>query len=322
LHWYLLSADNARQAILPYSQALPLVSPDDYDVPSFDDAVSAFTWYERERTNILAALEQAMDFGQFDIAWRLPVVSDGFFELHSYWRDWREMHQTALSAALTINDSMGEASARRCLGDSCWEFKEFTEALRHYERGAEVAHAIGDAWIEGFSIRGMGLVTADAGDPIQAIDYFERARQVFESSGNARGVGMSMLSLGNTHKAMGEPDEAARDCERAVGIFREISDRWSLAWGLLSLGEAHAEMGRLGPAEAELEEAIAVFREFTDRQSEATSLTRLAQVLRLKNDHARARDCLNAAFEIYDSIGDPRAADLQAQLANLSPEEG
>jgi tetratricopeptide (TPR) repeat protein len=317
LQWYLLASDDARQAILPYSQALPLVRGDDHEVFSFSDAQSAMDWYELERANILAALRQAMDFGQFDIAWRLPVVCDGFFELHSYWDDWRSSHETALSAALTISDSLGEASARRCLGDSSWEFDEFASALSHYERAAEIAEDIRDPWIEGFAVRGMGLVKMDTGQPQQAMSYFERARQVFESAGNSRGTGMALLSLGGSRKALGDLAGAVRDCESALLVFREIGDRWSLAWGLLSLSDVHVEAADLESAIFRLDEAVAIFRDFGDRQSEATCLANEARVLRLNSDMPAARDRLSAALDIYEALGDPRAVDVRAQLSEL-----
>ncbi|MGH9564986.1 MAG: ATP-binding protein, partial [Candidatus Angelobacter sp.] len=116
LGWYLRTADVARQIILPYSHSVALVSAGRIPTPSFDDADSAMEWYEKERLNLLGALQQAMDLGQYDIAWKLPVVSDGFFELRSYWKEWKQIHQEGLVAAQTVGDSLGEASNLLCLG--------------------------------------------------------------------------------------------------------------------------------------------------------------------------------------------------------------
>lgn len=314
LYWYLLAANEARRAILPHSQSLTLMSLEGAEIPAFKDVASAMDWYERERLNILASLQQAMDLGQYDIAWRLPVVSDGFFELRSYWHEWRDIHGEALSAAQTINDALGEASVRRCLGDACWRFGEHQEALRHYERGAAIAHEIGDSWVEGFSTRGSGLIYQEMGEHAQAVPYFERALEIFQSSGNSRGAGMSMLSLGVSHRGLGELDRAAQECESAAGVFRQIEDRWSLAWGLGPLGEIYLDMSRLPQAKRQFEDAIVIFRDFGDRRSEASSLQQLGTVFHRQDDTAHARECWNKALEIFEDLEDPRANEVRNLL--------
>jgi tetratricopeptide (TPR) repeat protein len=318
LSWYVVTATEARRTILPTSQSLLLMSLDEAEVPSFGNVPSAMDWYERERLNILACLEQAIDLGQYDIAWRLPVVSDGFFELRSYWREWRKIHTEALNAALTINDALGEASVRRCLGDVCWRFGKHQEALQHYERGAAIAHLIGDAWVEGFSTRGSGLIYQEMGEFNQAIHYFNRAYEIFQSSDNARGVGMSILSLGLSYRGLGDFPLAAENCESAVGVFRRIVDRWSLAWGLVPLGEIYLDMSQLERAQQQFEEAAEIFHDFGDIRSEASGLKQLGQVSRLQGDIARAREYWGRALEIFDSMEDPRADEVRTLLDDVS----
>jgi hypothetical protein len=58
-------------------------------------------WFEAERTNLMSALEAAMRVRHDDIAWRLPAVMYGFFELHAYWTAWRDIHEAGVSAART-----------------------------------------------------------------------------------------------------------------------------------------------------------------------------------------------------------------------------
>lgn len=318
LYWYLLAANEARRTILPNSQSLPLMPLDEAEVPSFADVPSAMDWYERERLNILAGLRQAMDLGQYDIAWRLPAVCDGFFELRSYWHEWREIHAEALNAALTINDALGEASIRRCLGDVSWYFGEHQEALRHYERAAAIAGAIGDAWVEGFSTRGSGLIHQKMGDIAQAIPYFERALAIFQSSDNARGAGMSLLSLGLSHRSLGNLPLAAQECGRAVVAFRRIADRWSVAWGLLPLGEIHLDMSRTAEARQQFEEAIEIFRTFGDGRNEAAGLQQLGRAFQAQGDIPRARECWDGALVTFGAVEDPRAEEVQALLDGIS----
>src|SRR5690349_13625385 len=77
LTWYLLSADAGRKAILPRSRSLHLVPAGDQvrPVERFDEAADAVRWFDTERENLLAALRQAVAWGQYDIAWMLPAVA-------------------------------------------------------------------------------------------------------------------------------------------------------------------------------------------------------------------------------------------------------
>jgi hypothetical protein len=98
-------AEEGRKVILPYSQAVPLprveagvqlVRPATVD--------EAMRWFEQERLNLPDTIRQAEQLGEYDVAWRLPVVSDGFWELKSYWSDWRDIHVVGLRAAQAIGD--------------------------------------------------------------------------------------------------------------------------------------------------------------------------------------------------------------------------
>ena len=315
--WYLLAADNARKAILPYSQSLDLAGPANLDIPAFGDAPSAMDWYEQERLNLLAAVRQSLDLGQYDIAWKIPVVADGFFELRSYWQEWSEIHNEALGAATTIGDSLGEASARRCLGDVCWRTHNYEEAFAHYERGTVLARKIGDPWIEGFSIRGTGLVHEEMGQVDLAVPSFELAREVFDSAGIARGTGMCLLSLGKCHRAAGDLLRAARYCTDAVVVFRQLADRWSEAWGLVPLGEIDRELGRLDSAVDQLTEAVNIFDDFHDRRSTALAQAELGETYLALGDVAGARRTWTDAVDVLTEFSDPRAADIRSRLARI-----
>jgi tetratricopeptide (TPR) repeat protein len=318
LTWYLLAADNARKVILPYSQSLSLSPVSGFTVPAFDSVAAAMDWYEQERLNFLAAIQQAADLGQYDLAWKLPAVADGFFEIRSYWREWREIHAESLAAALTIGDNLGEASSRRCLGDVCWRNRDYQAALEHYERGAAIADRLQDPWIEGFAVRGCGLIYQELDQIDRAMEFFQRARAIFEAASLSRGVAMALLSIGKCYRAGGQLRQAAEYGERAVAVFRLISDRWSLGWGLIPLGEIYLDMGEVDLARDQFSEAISVFRDFEDHRSEALALRQLGAAYLSGGDSGHAAECWARALEIFEELGDPNADALRAELSGVS----
>jgi tetratricopeptide (TPR) repeat protein len=314
MSWYLLSADAARRVILPYSHAITMVRSSRIPALTFDNVSDAMDWFERERLNIMDTLQQALDLGQYDIAWKLPVVSDGFFELRSYWLEWAKIHRDGLTAAEAVGDRLGEASNLLCLGDANWRIGAHEEALANYESSAATARDIHDQWLEGFSLRGLGLIHQEQHKFEQSIDYFTRALAIFRQSNIRRGEGMALLSLGKSFAGLEQFEQSISYCENAIEIFRDIGDTWSQAWGLLPLADAYSETRSFGAAERSLREALVIFRQFNDRRSEALALLSLGVARSNLGDNEDALQHWTIALEIFEQLEDSHADDVRAQI--------
>ncbi|MCS7483875.1 tetratricopeptide repeat protein [Umezawaea endophytica] len=317
LSWYLIGTDNARQLMVPYSRAVSLVPAGRIDAPSFSTLQDVINWFESERLNLLAALHQAMELGQFDIAWKLPVVADAFFEMRSYWKEWRQIHVDGVSAARMIGDDLGEAANLICLGDAMWRLGEHEDALTTYEQSSRIAHEIGDRRTEGYALRGSGLICYEIADYDRALQLFENALEVFRASSVKRGEAMSLLSLGTTFKMLGRMDDAVRHCEEAVEILRDIDDVWSVAWALMPLAEALGSAGRFSESEGQLAEAVEIFRRFDDRNSEAMAWEHLGDVLASQRKSDAAIAAWSKSFEILESLGNSRSREVGQKIEGL-----
>jgi tetratricopeptide (TPR) repeat protein len=317
LVWYLLAADVGRKAILPYSHAVELSYPGEFDLPIFDDAATAMTWFEGERINLLAALQVALDWGQYDLAWKLPVVLDGFFELRSYWFEWKDIHDDGLLAARTMGDLLGQSSNLLCRADANWRLKSHNRALEDYREAESLARRIGDTWLQGFALRGAGLIYEELGRIDDAKQRYEESLEVFRVSGIRRGEGMALMSLGKAHGATGEYDVGVAHCLSAIEIFREVGDRWSEAWGLLPLAELHKDSGDAAATEADLRSALEIFDEFGDRRSSALVLESLGRALVMRGDNIAALESWRRAVALLNDLNDPHAEDLRSTLNRL-----
>ncbi|WP_327108599.1 ATP-binding protein [Nonomuraea glycinis] len=318
LTWYLLTADRARSVLLPFFPSIPLVPPGHLDLADeFVNGPQAMSWFDTERRNLLAAMRQATEFGQFDIGWKLPFVTTGFFELRSYWDEWESNHRSGLAAAELLGDSFGEAVNMQMLGDVAWRRSRFDEAISNYRHAAEIGRHLSAGWIEGFALRGEGLVREQQGDFHAASEMFRSALQIFRSDGLRRGEGMSLLSLGKCAHALNDPTQAVAFGTAAVRIFEEIDDVWTLAWGRLALaislmaGEADLD------AMAQLRRACETFRLFDDHHSEAEALVLLAELYVRSDDVTNAQTCRRRAAELYEILGDSRAAEVRARIEDM-----
>lgn len=318
LTWYLLAADKARRAILPYSASFPLVPAGEITpIEGFGSGPEAMRWFDTERRNLQVLLRQASELAQFDIAWKLAIAVSGYLELGAYWTEWEEAVSTGLTAAQTLGDRFGEAASLSILGDVSWRDGRPDEAIERYERTVAIAREIAVGWLEGFGLRGLGLINEERGHLEAASGFFESALEVFRSSGFRRGEGMSLLSLGACARALGDPRSATARDVAAVEIFEEIGDRWTVAWGSVDLGKSYVAEGRLTEALSVLRTAVAIFDDFGDRRCQAQALFLLGDVLRESGDETAAADSWQQAMALYELLADPRAHEVRQRLADF-----
>ncbi|MGC4808205.1 ATP-binding protein [Micromonospora sp. DT233] len=320
--WYLWMAEEGRRVILPYSHAIAL-PPADPEIPIAPpgSVAGAMTWFEQERLNLLDSIRQADELGDHDIAWQLPVVSDGFFELKSYWADWRDVHLTGLRAARSAASRLGEAANLRCLGDAYWRLEERETALDCYRQGVDASRDVGDHWVEGFCLRGQGLIHEELGQLAEALNLYGQAREVFRHHGITRGEGMSLLSLGNCHRTRGHLSTAIAHYREAVTILDGINDRWSVAWVSYPLGLAYQQTGQLEEALKQHQMALEIFRKFDDRRCEGLTLAALGDTFRTTGRHDDAVRCWQQALQILDPLGDPRADSIRRLIKRVDGAE-
>ncbi|GLW91127.1 ATP-binding protein [Actinokineospora globicatena] len=322
LGWYLWAADAARVAFLPYSNDVALPPAPDVPLPEFASPAAAREWFETERFTLLAVIEQATDLGHYDIAWKLPVVVDGFFELSAYWTDWQGIHQAGLAAAKALPDTVGMSANLLGLGDYHWRFGELEAAVAAYTECARLARRIGHSWLIGFATRGLGLASAELGDVEAAMGYYREALSVFDAAGLRRGSGMALLSIGKVQYRLGNLTDAVDHCERAIAVFAGIGDKWSEAWGAVPLIQAYRDLGSFDEGVALARTAVAIFAEFADHRSEAAVLVELGEVHLLRRDPSSAATAWHRAAALYEDIGDPTAIAVRTKIGRLDDPDG
>ncbi len=101
LGWYLQTA-NATDTVLipqrlrPPRETLPAIAPE----IAFSARDNALGWCEAECANIIAAMSQAADDGEYDTAWQLCMALTGFFYLRKHWAYQISAYRTGLRAGV------------------------------------------------------------------------------------------------------------------------------------------------------------------------------------------------------------------------------
>ncbi len=111
LSWYMHTSYAAVRILNPGHQHRPPDPPEEGCEPvAFSSYEEALRWCETERANLMAAVRLAFEVGEYTIAWRLPTVLWGFFNLRKHWGDWIGSHRVGLVSPRAQGGRYGGAS--------------------------------------------------------------------------------------------------------------------------------------------------------------------------------------------------------------------
>ena len=315
LSWYLVTVEAGHRVILPSFHRVPLDTADsDVQSLSFGSVDRAMNWFEKERINLLEALRSALQTKNYGVAWRLPAVMYGFFELRQYWTEWREIHRLGLRAAQAAEDRFGEACNYLGLGDANWLLGDLQEALDCYGRAAALGRAERDGWIEGFSRRQIGTVLYQQGRVDEAVAAVRESIEVFRAYGERRGEGMALLSLASCHSALDRFGQEVEDCRAALDIFQQLGDAWSVAWGQCALARAWSDMGDHQKSLHIYQEALEAFREFGDKRNQLRAMVGISEALDAMGESEATAHWHRAAL-LADRLDEPQTAEMRGKIA-------
>ncbi|WP_405581193.1 BTAD domain-containing putative transcriptional regulator [Streptomyces sp. NBC_01190] len=255
------------------------------------------SWYEQERTSIVAAVRQASAAGLVEHCWDLALSSVTLFEAYSYFGNWRETHEIALKAACRAGDQHGEAAMRYSLG-SLHMFEQSTgPAMRQFERAHTLYHNLGDEHGAALVLRNMAYLDQLGGDIASARERWEEALGVFQVTGDRIAEAHVLQSLAPLHVDCGETATALRLLERAEAICNEVGNRRVTAQVQNRLGALHLRVGRLDEAHVSYTNVLEGVRVTGDRVGECYALLGLATVDLRRGEPGAARAMLTEALE-------------------------
>ncbi|MEV0901018.1 BTAD domain-containing putative transcriptional regulator [Actinoplanes sp. NPDC049802] len=297
-------------------------------------------WYEAERQSIVAAIHQAADHNLDEHCWDLAVSSISLFGTRSHYDEWRETHETALSAVRGALNMRGEAAVHTGLGDLYVTLHRYEEASEHlrqalaifstvnerhgyavalrkaayadsvvgnlsqafakYEEAKRILHDVGDRGAETHVVRWIGQLHLETGNFDQAEHHLTRAAEM--SSDSQRSHAQAQYRLGELALARGETPQAEAVFTEVLRIVTEIRDRRGRGYALHGLGLAKVRQGDLSQAEVLLTEARIEAAEIGDHLIEIPTLLALAEYEQAMSRPEGALRYLREAESLSDRI--------------------
>jgi tetratricopeptide (TPR) repeat protein len=267
---YLATAIAAHRTLYPGQ----LTAPED---PGAADAVSipfataeqAKSWFDRERSNLMAAIRHAGGRGHHDHAWRLADTVATFLDRHGSYEDSRAIREIAIASATIIGDREALASSQA----------------------------------------GLAMVLTILGDHGRARHFLELALRFAVETGNERGQGSTLHQLGRLEMASGDPVAAIELFQRCLDLNQRINDHEGLCWTHFRIGEAFRVVKEHDKALVHLNQCQFHAQRIDDKSAHAASLAEIGLVHRDRGDHPAATAYCEQALKLVDAmpIRDPAA---------------
>ena len=172
--------------------------------------------------------------------------------------------ETAVTAARTLGDRLGEGTVLGNLGLAYADLGELPKAIDHHQQRLGIAREIGDRRGEGQALGNLGLAYAVLGEVPKAIDHYQQDLVIAREIGNRRGEGTVLGNLGLAYADLGEVPKAIDYYQQALAIACEIGDRRGEGQALGNLGLAYADLGEVPKAIDHYQQALAIFQQIQD----------------------------------------------------------
>jgi tetratricopeptide (TPR) repeat protein len=323
---YLQSADAADRVILPRSLHVPLEPDEALPVSvSFagdggsDGHAKAMEWFDSERANLVAAIQQAAGAGRDMMAWKIPAAMWGYFYLRKPWTDWILSHEAGLAAARRSEDLYGQAWMLYSLGTAHWSQGQHEQAIEYYEASLAAWGVMSHRWGEAMTLNNLAAARAGVGQRREALRVFRQALRIRSQIGDTRGRIQTIINIGRLHSELEQFAPAERHLQEGLELSRQVGYTYGEATTLHNLGLVSDGLGQPGKALRYLNESVDLRRELGDQQGEAECLHLIGQLERAAGNDDRARDSWLRALRIFETLNDPQATSVRRSLRDLAP---
>lgn len=316
--WYAHTANNAnklmiQRAPITVESALIGTSPG-----MFDGFTDALAWCEAERVNMALLTARAYEEGLFDIAWKLPDVLRGFYNLRKHWSDWEATHGIALDAARRLRDTVAEANLLNGMGTLYTQTGRGAGAIGYHQAALGRRRLLGDTEGIASSLDGLGTAYRHVEQLDKALECFLEGLTIREGGGDPKALAWSYNNLGETELRLGNHQAALDYLKQALAARVEVGDRWGQGRTLHGLGETYDASGRPAEAREQYEAAVAVRTEISDRWGVAQSLHSWGDTEHRLGNVAKARALWSRALVLLAEFDERQAAVVEAKLAAIA----
>lgn len=171
-----------------------------------------------------------------------------------------------------------------------------------YEEALILRRELGDTAGEALTLAGLGHGEVVQGRLEQALGLYRRTLELERAMGDRQGEAQALVFAARALQLQGDPAAALEALEEARDRAGEGQDRRLQGDVARGTAEAYLHLGRIGEAERLLEGLLEISPETVGPDRRARALTLLAETLAAGGRRREARERVDEALEIFESL--------------------
>ncbi|GAA1718586.1 hypothetical protein GCM10009745_79270 [Kribbella yunnanensis] len=278
----------------------------------------AMDWFDQWHRATVEVMREAAAQGLNAQVWQLFEGCWPFYSSRSYYQEWLQAGDLAVTAAKLCQDPAAEARVR-CLRSRAWiELEQYDDAAADIRDALALARPTVDKPLIASVLDFEGQVLYRSGDPLAALPRFEEALRLSEELGDRRGIALQSQFCGRCLTQLSRYDEALTMLDRALDLIRPFADDRAVSRIELSRAETLRGLGRYDEAQASLLQAVASGAALGKTDLVIPPLEQLADVAHANGDQHAEREYLRRLLDVLTDIGDvDRGDQVQARIEAL-----
>ena len=266
-------------------------------------------WFELERANLLAAVEQAAAAGLEEPAWELVGCLTSFLLLRSYWASLDAVLEHALASCRQAANRRGEAAILCIRGGHLTEAGHSTVTLARgktmLSRALAIFQDLDDERGQAKVLHALSALERRIGHHLEAaavaaaVDHARQELELARAIGDLDLEADALIDLGRACQGLARHDEAAAALEKARGLVEQLGARRDLAIVIRQLALLANDRGRPGEAVALFHDSLEIARELDDWQGQAHLLVELGKLHSDQGQLEEAEALLAAATDLW-----------------------
>jgi DNA-binding SARP family transcriptional activator len=312
-------------------------------------------WIETmELARRIVSADPDNDYGQAHVLLRLATAHNRLGRL----TEAVELAMQALPKWARLGDLRGEAATLCAIAIPTMELGRHEQAIAHFEAALEKYEHSADLRGQAHALSMLGYLNELHGNLDVALRQHQAAVPMLREVDHVQGLAHALNNIGSVQQRLGLRAEALANHTEACELAGEVGDDCVMAYALNNIGNVHRSRGRLieavryqerarvvaaglsdadlrtqlyrdrgatAQAGGELAEAFGAYQSALDLASGAGNRTHeahanrgVAQILHAMERHTDAAPYWRAAEAQFAALGQPEAADVRAERADLT----
>jgi diadenylate cyclase len=284
---------------------------------SFDSDRAAIRWYDEKADRLLDSIRRALETGEEKAALRRSLAMLEYFYRRKPWARWLEILTVALLAAREIGDAAAEASLLTSLGIAQREVGNHREAFQLWDAADKVWRELDDHLGRAELLNHLAYAWDERGEPVRALECAAEALGLIGPGEDERLRGKVLNTSGGIRGRLGEFDVALDLADQAIAAFDTAGYRRGVVWATSNKGDAYRVAGQHREAVECYRIALAERLDSEERYGAAVTRSGLGRSLAAVGDLDGGTEHLRLAEAYFRELGDPRAAEVRADLEQL-----